>query len=426
MQEPAGDAAGPVTETRPRSGWGQTFHALRYRNFRLLWVSSMMTAGGIWLQQVSLGWLAYDLTESPFQVGAILGTRSAPLLLAPITGVLADRLDRRKTLMVNQTLVTIWVLVFSVLLFTGRQQVWHLYVFALVFGVLWSVNNPLRQALVANAVPREVLMNAIALNSAAFNGMRAIGPAVGGLFIAFFGPGVNFLIQGIMFSFIVLLLLPFRADYATGDPELARSRSLLHNLVDGFAYVLTDQTMRLLLALTFLLTFSILGVIFTMLPVYTPEVLGESEGDALGFLFGMLGVGGLIGTLLIARFSGIERKGAQTMLAFAGAALSLIALSQVTVIWMAAIVLIFHQLFVQTVMTTNMTVIQSKTPDEMRGRVIGVYQMEIGLMPISGITAGALASLFGVANALLIGGGVGLGAVVLFAVLAPELRRIRA
>ena len=91
MQEPAGPAPGPVTEPHPRSGWGETFDALRYRNFRLLWVTSMMTAGGIWLQQVSLGWLAYDLTESPLQVGAILGTRSAPLLLAPITGVLADR-----------------------------------------------------------------------------------------------------------------------------------------------------------------------------------------------------------------------------------------------------------------------------------------------------------------------------------------------
>ena len=227
----------PAIETR---GWGGTFYALRYRNYRILWITTLMVAGGVWFQQVTLGWLAYNMTESPLQVAAVLGTRSAPLMLAPLTGVLVDRVDRRKLLLVNQAGVTALVLGFTAILFLGWEQVWHLYVFSLLFGLLWAVNNPVRQTLVANSVPREALMNATALNSVAFNTMRTVGPLIGGLIIAFVGPALNFLIQGILFAMVIVMLIPYRIEYG-GDSGAARHSSVVRNLVEGFQYVASQR-----------------------------------------------------------------------------------------------------------------------------------------------------------------------------------------
>ena len=136
---------------------GKTFEALQYRNFRLLWLTTVMVAGGVWLQQVTLGWLAYDLTKSPVQVGAILGARAVPLLFAPLAGVLADRFDRRTLLVADQVLVAALVFGFAAILLLDIVEIWHVYVFALSFGTLWAINYPVRQTLVANTVPREVL-----------------------------------------------------------------------------------------------------------------------------------------------------------------------------------------------------------------------------------------------------------------------------
>jgi MFS family permease len=427
---PSPDAAPNTSaETEPafmrRTGWASTFDALRYRNFRILWFSSLMISGGVWLQQVSLGWLVYNMTESPLQVGAVLGTRSAPLILAPLTGVLVDRVDRRKLLLTAQASVTVLVLGFSALLFSGREEVWHLYAFALSFGLIWAVNNPVRQTLVANAVPRKALMNATALNSLAFNAMRAVGPAVGGVLIVLSGPAINFFLQGVLFALVVLLLWRFRAEYGGDNQASARRESPLRNLIEGFRYVAEHKPTLLLILMTFVVTVTILGSVFNMIPVYVPEVLGDDGGGQLGFLMTSLGIGGLFGTILLARFSYFERKGLQTLVAFGGAALTVIAMSQVDTLWMAAIVLGFYQVFAQTVLTTNMTMVQGMTPDHLRGRVVGVYQMEIGLMPIGGVTAGAIANFWGVQTAFLVAGTTAIVVVLLIAAFSPSIRNMR-
>jgi MFS family permease len=162
-----------------------------------------------------------------------------------------------------------------------------------------------------------------------------------------------------------------------------------------------------------------------MLPVFVPEVLGSERSDALGLLMTVIGVGGVVGTLLMARFSQNKRKGIQSLVAFVGASLAVIALSQVTTIWVAAGVLAIYQIFAQGVLTTNMTMVQSMTPDHLRGRVVGVYQMEIGLMPVGGVVAGAIATQWGVGNAFLIGGAIGLAVVIMIAIFSPTIRNLR-
>ena len=148
-------------------------------------------SSGTWIQQVTLGWLAYEMTGSPVQVSIVLGLRALPMLGAPIAGVVADKFDRRIVLLLDQSYLALLAIVFAVILQWGVVQVWHLHAFSFLTGAGWALNNPLRQSLVANSVPRDRLMNAIALNSMAFNSMRMVGPGIAGGMIALLGPEVK-------------------------------------------------------------------------------------------------------------------------------------------------------------------------------------------------------------------------------------------
>ena len=398
--------------------------ALHYPDYRILWFTTALVAGGIWFQQVTLGWLAYDLTRDALHTAGVVGVRTLPLLLSPVTGVIADRVDRRKLLLVDQALVTVLVFGFAFVLLYDLQQLWHLYVFALLFGLLWAGNNPVRHVLIANTVPREALMNATAMISMSFNLMRAVGPAVGGLVIAFFGPGVNFLIQGVLFLAALLLVTRMRTPYSNTDQNRARESSPLQNLKEGFARVISDPSTRITVLMTFAMSITMLAMVFNQLPVYTAEILLNTDGTYLGLVLMAMGIGGFLGTTLIAVFSSARRKGVIASVAFVLSAFSVVVLSQVDELWMAMLALLLQQMFVQVVMTMNMTIVQSLTPDRLRGRVIGVYQMEIGMMPFWGLVGGGLSRVYGVDNAFLIAGIAGL-VIIAFATIAfPRYRRL--
>ena len=290
--------------------------ALDYPDFRILWFTTGLVAGGVWFQQVTLGWLAYDLSKDPLQVAGVVGVRTLPLLLSPITGVIADRVDRRNLLIVDQVLVTVLVFAFALVLFNDLEQLWHLYVFAFLFGILWAGNNPVRQVLIANTAPREALMNATAMLSMSFNLMRAIGPAVGGFVIAFFGPDINFFIQGVLFFMALLVLTRMRTPYYTADRAHAKESSPLHNLREGFARVISEPTTRVTTLMTFGLSLTMLAMVFNQLPVYTAEILGNDDGSQLGLLLMAMGIGGFLGTALLAWFSSTRRKGVLASAAF--------------------------------------------------------------------------------------------------------------
>ena len=399
--------------------------AMHYPDFRILWFTTGLVAGGIWFQQVTLGWLAYDLTRDALHTAGVVGVRTLPLLLSPVTGVIADRVDRRKLLLVDQVLVTLLVFGFALVLLNDLQQLWHLYAFALVFGTLWAANNPVRQVLIANTVPREALMNATAMISMSFNLMRALGPAIGGFVIAFFGPGINFLIQGVLFLLALLVLTRMRTPYYTADRALARESSPLQNLKEGFVRVFTEPTTRITTLMTFGLSLTMLAMVFNQLPVYTAEILNNDDGSQLGLLLMAMGLGGFLGTALIAAFTSTRRKGMLASAAFALSAVTVVILSQVATLWLAMLALLLQQMFVQVVMTTNMTIVHSMTPDDLRGRVIGVYQMEIGLMPFWGLVGGALSRAYGVDNAFLIAGITGLAIIAIASMAFPRYRRLQ-
>ncbi len=182
----------------------QTFSSLKYRNYRYLFIGQLFSSSGQWIQQVTLSWLVYDLTGSALLLGAINGFRALPFLITgPLGGVAADRVDRRYLMMSTQFALAVSSLVLGFLVYADLIQVWHLFAFTLFTGVAWSFNQPVRQALVPSLVPKEDLLNAIALNSSAFNITRIIGPAIGGYLIDRVGIAGNFFIQTVAYLGVV-------------------------------------------------------------------------------------------------------------------------------------------------------------------------------------------------------------------------------
>lgn len=410
--------------SRRGRGWSGTFSALRYRNYRLLWFGTIFMSAGTWIQQVTLGWLAYEMTGSPVQVSIVLGLRALPMLGAPIAGVVADKFDRRVVLLLDQAYLAFLAGAFALILQFGVLELWHLHAFSFLTGAGWALNNPLRQTLVGNSVPRDRLMNAIALNSMAFNSMRMIGPGIAGGMIALLGPEVNFLLQAVMYGAVVILVLPFRAEYAEGR-EGRKVQSPIADLKEGLRYVVREPVLRYAILLSVVPTLTLMAFIQTQMPVFVAEDLGDSEGALLGFMYVGMGVGGFIGAVLVARFHAVQHKGRLSLAGVAGAALAVLALSQTDLWWLAWGILVVQQLFFIMVMTTNNSILQTVTPDYMRGRVMGIYMVDIGLQPLGGVVAGFIAASFGVSIAWLMGGAVGLALVTLITLVAPSFRRLR-
>lgn len=383
----------------------------------------MFASAGNWVQQVTLGWLAYYLTGSAFIVGSLSGVRSLPFLIAgPIGGVLSDRMDRRKLLIVSQSISAGVALIFAGVVKWGDLQVWHLFVFSLVSGAGWALNNPLRQALVANSVPRESLMNAIALNSTAFNLNRAIGPALGGVLIALTGPATNFFLQAVLFLGFVLMIIPIRVPQA--DVTASRSESMMANFRGGIRYVRQMPTIMALIMIAVVPSLFIFPFTQGIMPVFAEEVL-HAGPSGLGILLSSNGFGAFLGTLMLASVGNVTHMGMLLLGAAAGTGVGIVFFSFTTWMPLSMLALMLAGGFQQVYMSTNNTLIQSMTSDEYRGRVMSLYMLDIGFAPLGGLLAGTLAQTMGAPRAVLVGGVTALVLVVLMGALSRRIREAR-
>lgn len=379
----------------------QTFSSLQYRNFRFLWGGTLFASAGNWIQQVTLGWLIYDMTENAFLVGTLQGVRALPfLLIGPLAGVVADRMDRRKLLLVNQFFLGSIALLFAIDVATKNVQVWHLFLFAILSGAGWAFNNPIRQALVANCVPRESLMNAIALNSIAFNINRVLGPALGGLLIAFFGPATNFFLQASCYMGVALMVFPIRIEHKVPG---GKTSPMLSNLVEGLKYVSKEQTTLALILVALIPALFIMPFVNGLMPVFSEEVLNAGP-EGLGLLLSAMGFGGLLGALTVASVRNVRRRGVLLLVAAVFVGLSMIGLSRTSWMPLALFWLVVIGMAHMTYMTTNNTILQTITPDEFRGRVMSLYMLDHGFVPLGGLMAGTLAQFLHSPTAILIGG----------------------
>jgi len=394
-----------------------TFRSLRYRDYRLLWTGTVLGSAGQWIQQATVPWLAYDLTGSGFLLGAVNAVRSGPLLiLGPLGGVAADRIDRKRLLLSSETLLVLATAAMAAVIFAGALEVWHLFAFSLVSGVAWALNNPARQSILPNLVPKNDLMNAVALNSAGFNSMRVFGPSLGGFLLLRFGAGENFFLQSIAYvgvATMVLLMVVPRLPRAT-------TVSIRENLVDGAEYVWRHPMLRAQMMLG--LVPMVVGMPYmTLLPIFAKDVLHANEA-IYGLFLSSVGVGAVIGTLALASLGNLQAKGKVLLGAIFALGVIIILFSLSRSLPLSLLLLVMSGAAQMAYLTTNMTMIQLTVEDEMRGRVLGLYMLNQGLLPLGALGAGILADLTSAPTAAMIQGALVCAFVLVFAVQMKSLR----
>lgn len=396
--------------------------ALTHRNFRLFFLGQGVSLIGTWMQSLALGWLVLALTDSPFAVGLNAGLRATGVLLFTLyAGVVADRVDKRRLLVLTQSLQMVEALALAVLVWTGVVAVWQVMVLAAFVGIVNAFDIPTRQSFIVDLVGREDLMNAIALNSSAFNAARVVGPAVAGALIGLVGVGMCFFLNGVSYLAVIAGLLAMRLPAFRPRPAGGSSWAGFREVV---GFLRRDRPVGTLVVLTAVL--SVFGFPFlVMMPVVARDVLHVGAAG-FGALTAAVGVGALAGALAIAMNSTRIRSTGRLMLlggsAF-GLLLVLFALSRSFTQSLVLLGLTGCAMIVSNALTNTM--IQTIVPDALRGRVMGFYSFVfVGMSPVGAFQAGAVAERFGAPWAVGAGGAACAVAVAVVAWRVPSLRRV--
>src|SRR5713226_3328825 len=379
--------------------------ALRHRDFRLFWSGQLVSLIGTWMQSVGQSWLVLELTNSPFRLGLIGALQFGPILLFSfLGGAISDRVHKRRMLIGTQTALMIQAFTLSALVWSGHVQFWHVAVLAALYGLANTLDMPARQSFIAHLVPRGDLMNAIALNSTVFNGARVVGPAAAGLLVARYGTAAAFLFNGLSFLAVIAALAAIRT---AGAPRPPSGLGMGAEIAEGVRYAL--GTPRIALVFGLLLSVSLFVVNMNVLvPLIARNVLHEGA-HGFGLLMAALGVGAVMGALTVAGLArGRPPLGFVVGPAIA-AALLLVGLSFVHHFGLAAAVLMALGFSQIVFMTSCNTTVQLTVPDELRGRIMGLYALVFaGMTPIGALIMGTVAEHWGVSRACAVGGGAGL------------------
>jgi MFS family permease len=381
----------------------ESLRSLRNRNFRLFCSGQMVSLIGTWMQMVALNWLVYRLSGQATMLGLMTFCNLIPVfLLAPLGGLVADRVPLRRLLLTTQCVAMVLALLLALLTFSGRVRMVHLFVSALLLGTTNAFDNPARQVFVGQTVPRADLMNGIALNSSMVTGARFIGPALAGVLVAALGEGWCFFLNAVSYLAVIAGLLamqlPAREPRKDGAQE-----SELRRLLEGFALVRRTLPIRSLLMLLGLL--SMLGAPYmVLLPIYADQVF-HGGARTFGLLSAMSGAGALAGALTLAfrpDTRGLGRWVAATALGFG---LALIAFAWSRSLWVAVPMMLLTGYAYMVEMAATNTLIQMMVPDAFRGRVMSIYTMMfLGMAPLGGLLAGGLAHRLGAPFTVALGG----------------------
>jgi MFS family permease len=396
--------------------------ALRSRNYRLFFAGQGISLTGSWMTQLATIWLVYHLTQSPLMLG-VVGFTSQILnfVFGPFGGVFVDRFSRHRTLIGTQILAMIQSLLLAILALTGVIQVWHIIVLSLFQGLINAVDAPARQAFVPELVEkREDLASAIAINSTMFNGARLIGPAIGGLLIASFGPAYCFLIDGLSYIAVIYALLamkikPIKIPKTKVNP--------LQSIKEGFVYAFNFAPIRSVLLLSALV--SLFGMQYSILvPIFAEEIL-KGSAETLGFLMAASGVGALFGGVYLATRQKIVGIG--KLIAFGPTILGigLIAFSFSRFLPLSLAAMLFVGLGTILQVVSSNTFLQTIVDDDKRGRVMSLFTMSfLGTIPFGNLLGGLLATHIGAPNTLAIDGIVCILGSIYFTTRLPNLREL--
>ncbi|MBJ6119480.1 MFS transporter [Pontibacter sp. BT310] len=373
---------------------GGMFRALRYRNYRLFFIGQGISLIGTWMQQIALSWLVYRLTDSVFLLGAVTFSSQIPsFLLGPFAGVMADKFERRKVLVVTQALSMVQASTLAALVLTQTIEIWHILTLSAVLGVINAFDVATRQAFVVQMVEkREDLSNGIALNSSLFNMARLVGPSIAGLLIAAVGEGMCILINAVSYIAVISSLLLMRLKPFV---PVEKKEKVWRSLQEGFGYAYNFPPIRALILIVGLL--SLFGMPFSvLLPVFARDIL-HGGANTLGFLMGASGVGALTGALFLAQRKSVLGLGKIiifTMLLF-GSALIAFSFSKTLIISLLLMLFVGFGMIVS--MASCNTLLQTIVDEEKRGRVMSLYATAfMGMAPIGSMLASSVAELIGV------------------------------
>jgi MFS family permease len=396
-----------------------TLRALRHRNFRLFFAGQLISLIGTWMQNVAQSWLVYRLTGSSALLGMVGFAGQIPVfLISPLGGLIADRHSRHRTVIVTQTAAMILAFIFSVLTLLGRIQVWHIFVLAALLGVVNAFDIPARQSFLVEMVGREDLINAIALNSSMFNGARIIGPAIAGILVAAIGEGWCFFANGA--SYIAVIIGLFMMTIPPPAVRIHQGSAVTH-IIEGFRFVMQTGPIRALLLLLGLVSVTSMPYAVLM-PIFADRIF-HSGARGLGILMGFSGIGALIGALTLAARREVKGLGRWVSVACGVFGVSLILFAFSGWFWLAAAMLIPVGFALMTQMGASNTLIQSMTPDRLRGRVMAVYSMMfMGMAPLGALFAGVVAEHLGAPFTVGVGGVVAVAGSIVFGLRWPELR----
>lgn len=384
---------------QPRGG----FIALSVRNYRLYWSGQIVSLVGTWMQSVSQPWLVLLLGGSPIQLGIVLALQFAPsMVLAPLGGVIADRVDKRRLLMATQSVAMLQAVALFALTVADVVQIWHVMLLALALGFVNAVDMPVRQSFAADLVSRDQLMGAITLNSASFNLARVLGPAVAGVTLAVFGPAFNFAINAASYGGVLTALWRMDPREIRRAERPEQQPSVRSSLAEGIRYAVRTPTV--LWPLVLLGGVSLFGFNFQiLLPLFARLTL-EMEADGYGALFAAMGLGSLIGSLSLA-FIGTRRP----LLGFIlGGGLGFVVFE--ALLGLARSPFLVYPLIMLVGLSSMLMInsinvmVQQNVPNELRGRVMALYvTVFAGASPIGGIFVGVVAELWDAPAGFLLG-----------------------
>lgn len=408
-------------------GWRFTLRALKYRNYRLYFMGQGVSQMGTWLTRIATAWLVFRLVpdDQPERAAWLLGMLGfvslAPVFfLSPITGVLVDRWDQHRLIIITQVLSSLQVVILTILTIGGWITIWQIMVLQLIQGIINAFDSPARQAFIVQMVEhREDLPNAIAMNSSLFNGARLIGPAIGGLLIWKLGEGWCFALDSISYIAVVWAFIAMRIPKHI--PQ-ATKMNVLSELSDGVRYVARFGPMLSLLVIISVIT--LMGMSFqTLAPAYA-DALVSSRDEAsrvLGLLMGAMGAGALVGAIILMNRHVVQ--GLEKIIAIATGLLgvSMVGFSFIPPLFASLALMIVCGFGLIVTFTSGNTLLQTLVQDQMRGRVMSFYTMAVmGTAPFGSLLAGWLASLWGIDMSVRLTGLVCLFSGILFAAYLPK------
>jgi MFS family permease len=383
---------------------GGPLGALKSPLYLRFWSAICLSLTGVWVRITAMGYLVYEITDDELKLGVISFAQAAPVLITgPIAGALLDRIDRRKILLSVQVVNVVAMLLVTWLVATDRVEYWHLVIVAVVVGSASGFDWPSRMSIVPSLVTRARLQSAVALNAAAFNGSRIMGPTIAGWLIGAFGLAACFGFTAaafVPFALVVASLGAVTAVKARSGPQ----PSGFSTLVEGYRYIWRAPRIRGLLSVD-IVPLALGMSYFTMAPAIARDVL-DLGSKGLGLLLAANGVGALTGTLSVAMLAGVRHRGRIVIIGVACFSVILIAFALSSNVYLSFALILCLGLCTSTYATFNDTLVQLTVDNEYRGRVMSVYTMLWGLTPIGGLQVGILSQSIGVQAALAINGAI--------------------